>query len=100
MRQALSPPEVALWSQLKGRKLSGIAFRRQHPVGPYSLDFYCQAAPSLLPQDIFTPRLTASDVLSDLEAATATILAQVRRRAPLSHFMTGRPSTVEPWSHP
>ena len=24
--------------------MQGVAFRRQHPVGPYILDFYCSAA--------------------------------------------------------
>ncbi|MFE9084819.1 endonuclease domain-containing protein [Brevundimonas sp. NPDC003935] len=41
MRRALTPPEAQLWTQLKGRKLEGLKFRRQHPVGPYILDFYC-----------------------------------------------------------
>jgi len=41
MRRALTPPEAQLWTQLKGRKLEGLKFRRQHPIGPYILDFYC-----------------------------------------------------------
>ena len=41
MRRALTPPEARLWFQLKGRKLGGLKFRRQHPIGPYILDFYC-----------------------------------------------------------
>jgi len=41
MRRALTPPEARLWVQLKGRKLEGLKFRRQHPAGPYILDFYC-----------------------------------------------------------
>ncbi|MNI27110.1 hypothetical protein D3C73_808340 [compost metagenome] len=43
-RRALSPPEAQLWMQLKGRKLDGLKFRRQHPIGPYILDFYCAEA--------------------------------------------------------
>jgi len=30
-----------LWSKLRGRQLGGFKFRRQRPVGPYILDFYC-----------------------------------------------------------
>jgi very-short-patch-repair endonuclease len=30
-----------LWIQLKGKRLAGFKFRRQHGVGPYILDFYC-----------------------------------------------------------
>lgn len=37
----MPPAEVLLWSRLKGRQLNGFRFRRQHPVGPYFLDFYC-----------------------------------------------------------
>ncbi|WP_240606559.1 DUF559 domain-containing protein [Phenylobacterium kunshanense] len=39
----MSLPEVLLWRVLKGRKMEGLHFRKQHPVGPYVLDFYCDA---------------------------------------------------------
>jgi adenine-specific DNA-methyltransferase len=29
-----------LWRLLRSRRLAGYKFRRQHPVGPYFLDFY------------------------------------------------------------
>lgn len=32
--------EKKLWWRLRGEQL-GYSFRRQHPVGPYVLDFYC-----------------------------------------------------------
>jgi very-short-patch-repair endonuclease len=41
LRRDLSLPEVVLWDCLRGRRLGGLRFRRQHPVGPYVLDFYC-----------------------------------------------------------
>lgn len=44
LRRSLTLPEVILWLAIRGRKLGGIRFRRQHPIGPYVLDFYCQAA--------------------------------------------------------
>ena len=40
-RKALTPPEHLLWDRLKTRDGSGLIFRRQHPIGPYILDFYC-----------------------------------------------------------
>lgn len=43
LRQNLSLPEVLLWRLLKGQP-QGIKFRRQHPVGPYILDFYVSSA--------------------------------------------------------
>lgn len=33
-----------MWSRLRARQLTGIKFRRQHPIGPYVLDFYCAEA--------------------------------------------------------
>jgi very-short-patch-repair endonuclease len=39
----MSLPEVLLWQRLKGSP-QGIAFRKQHPIGPYRADFYCAAA--------------------------------------------------------
>ncbi|HQS97494.1 MAG: hypothetical protein B7X90_08005 [Novosphingobium sp. 17-62-19] len=34
-------PEILLWQRL--RRCEDVKFRRQHPVGPYVLDFYCAA---------------------------------------------------------
>jgi very-short-patch-repair endonuclease len=44
LRRTLSLPEVLLWKALKGRAVDGLHFRKQHPIGPYILDFYCEAA--------------------------------------------------------
>ena len=44
LRRALSPPEARLWSRLRARGLGAPVFRRQHPIGPYVLDFYCAKA--------------------------------------------------------
>ena len=44
LRGAMSLPEVLLWQQLRRQCLEGLRFRRQHPVGPYILDFYCEDA--------------------------------------------------------
>jgi very-short-patch-repair endonuclease len=43
LRRAMSKPEAALWQILRTRP-GGLKFRRQHPVGPYVLDFYCPSA--------------------------------------------------------
>ena len=43
LRRAMSLPEVLLWRGLRTRP-GGLKFRRQHPAGPYILDFYCEAA--------------------------------------------------------
>lgn len=43
-RHQMTPPEARLWSALRASRFRGLKFRRQHPVGPYILDFYCAAA--------------------------------------------------------
>jgi very-short-patch-repair endonuclease len=43
-RRELTPPERIMWERLRDKRLDGAKFRRQHPVGPYVLDFYCPAA--------------------------------------------------------
>lgn len=35
--------EKMLWQALRGKKLDGIKFRRQQPIGPYIADFYCSS---------------------------------------------------------
>ena len=34
-------PERILWGLLRSGHLAGLKFRRQHPVGPFVVDFYC-----------------------------------------------------------
>jgi very-short-patch-repair endonuclease len=44
LRRKLSPPEAQLWNRLRTRLPGKPVFRRQHPIGPYVLDFYCAKA--------------------------------------------------------
>ena len=96
LRAAMSLPEVQLWQALRARP-DGLKFRRQHPAGPYILDYYCPAARLcveidgqshnaraghdaarddwLAAQGIVTLRLPAELVLADVAAAVATIVA-------------------------
>jgi very-short-patch-repair endonuclease/glycosidase len=41
LRQEQTPAEQLLWACLRNRQLSGLKFRRQHPLGRYIADFYC-----------------------------------------------------------
>lgn len=40
-RKTLTVSEQRLWNWLRNRTFSGYKFRRQFPIGPYVLDFYC-----------------------------------------------------------
>ncbi len=41
LRSDSTNAERLLWSELRDRRLMGLKFRRQRPVGPYILDFLC-----------------------------------------------------------
>ncbi len=41
MRKHPTPAEAILWRALRGRRLAGLKFRRQHPIGQFIVDFYC-----------------------------------------------------------
>jgi very-short-patch-repair endonuclease len=43
LRRSMSLPEALLWRELR-KKPNGVQYRRQHPAGPYVLDFFCAKA--------------------------------------------------------
>jgi very-short-patch-repair endonuclease len=102
LRREMSLPEVLLWQQLRGR--AGDKWRKQHPAGPYVLDFYCDAArlcvevdgeahpredaPArdarrdawLASQGVATLRIAAAEVLNNLEGVLQWIGEAVAER--------------------
>jgi very-short-patch-repair endonuclease len=106
LRRDMSLPEVLLWERLRGKK-TGLKFRRQQPIGPNVVDFYCSSASLIVEIDgefhnrgskpafdklrdqFFQEngyrvlRIAAAEVLRDVEAVTALIVAQAA--APLHH---------------
>ena len=112
LRRRMSPPEVALWSQLRGKKL-GFKVRRQHPIGPYTADFFVTDAKLVIevdgrPHDFGDRpkrdeardrymgqhgyrilRLMARDVMGNLEGVISLIAEQVAN--PLHHPADGPP---------
>lgn len=108
LRREMSLPEVVLWRALRQRH-SALKFRRQHPTGPYVLDFFCSDARLAIEIDgeahargdqpgrdtardawlrssgIQTLRIPAVDVLGDAEAVVRWIIAEATERLPLHH---------------
>jgi very-short-patch-repair endonuclease len=41
LRRDATLAEQKLWQQLRNRRLGGVKFRRQMPIGPYVVDFIC-----------------------------------------------------------
>ena len=97
----MTRPEVVLWINLKGRRLDGFKFRRQHPMGAYILDLYCHTARLCVEVDggghsfgnrplkdqfrdawlksvgVRTLRISAATVLEDADAALRMIAAAI-----------------------
>ncbi len=64
LRRTLTNAETILWAHLRRRALNHHRFRRQHPIGPYVVDFACVAAKLALEVDgatHWTPEQLAHD---------------------------------------
>lgn len=51
LRQQSTWAARTLWQLLRNRQFASVKFRRQHPVGPYVLNFYCASAKLALELD-------------------------------------------------
>jgi very-short-patch-repair endonuclease len=51
LRANQTDAERKLWYALRDRRLAGLKFRRQHPHGSYTLDFFCEAADLIVEVD-------------------------------------------------
>jgi len=102
LRREMSLPEVLLWNALRTRP-NNLKFRRQHPIGPFVLDFYCldrglavevdgqshdygsrpeqdlERDKWLNRQGIAVLRIAARDVLTDLDAVVRAIVSAAAR---------------------
>jgi len=105
LRKQMSPTEIRLWRVLRLRP-GGLLFRRQHPFGPFVLDFFCKAAGVAVEVDgmahdfeatarrdrqrdklvrdqgVQTIRIAAEDVRTNLEGAVTHIAKRCLERTP------------------
>src|SRR5712692_5383615 len=51
LRRTPTDAEIRLWSRLRGKQLAGFRFRRQHPLGPFVVDFFCAEAKLIVEVD-------------------------------------------------
>jgi very-short-patch-repair endonuclease len=116
----MSLPEVLLWRELRQRP-GGFKFRRQHPAGPFILDFACLEARLALEidgeahglgtalnhddardewvasQGFRTLRIAARDVLNNLDGVVAFVTDRCAVAQPLHQLS---PSAVQPLHQP
>jgi very-short-patch-repair endonuclease len=106
LRKNQTDAEKLLWSILRSRQLLSLKFRRQQPVGPYILDFYCHdyklcieldggqhyttkgqqndkdRVAFLAQRGIHVLRFSNLDVLKNLEAVLLRIIEEVTSLTP------------------
>lgn len=51
LRRDATDVERKLWAHLRSKRLGQLRFRRQQPIGPYVVDFYCSAAKLIVELD-------------------------------------------------
>jgi very-short-patch-repair endonuclease len=51
LRQDATEAERKLWTLLRRHQVASVHFRRQQPIGPYIVDFYCSAAKLIIELD-------------------------------------------------
>ena len=107
LRKRQTKSEKLLWQALRSRKLDGLKFLRQHPIGHSIVDFYCHEKRLVIEidggihlnvdvkdrdkirqkmiedYDIRFFRCTTNEVESNLEGVLAGILKTVAPSAPL-----------------
>ena len=47
----MTPAEAYFWNELKGKKLEGRKFRRQHSINNFIVDFYCASEALIIELD-------------------------------------------------
>jgi very-short-patch-repair endonuclease len=121
LRRELTKPELRLWQILRTSPADH-KFRKQHPAGPFILDFFCAKANLAIEVDgavhdsgdhperdarrdaflaehrIDTLRIPAKDVLRDVEAVVNSILVVIDER--LVRFGKAPPSSLRDATSP
>ncbi len=118
LRRRMTVQEIKLWVRLKHRNFFGYKFRRQQPIGPYYVDFFCLELSLAIELDgghHFEPNQRAYDlerqryieslgikvvrysnvnINDDIGAVLENLLQHVRRRA--LRLPPSRPTTRRP----
>ena len=100
LRKGMTDAERVLWFHLRDGRLTGLKFRRQHPIPPYVVDFYCHDAAlvaeldgsqhggevdairtaTLERQGLMVLRFWDNDVLANTDAVLAEVLRVAQAR--------------------
>jgi very-short-patch-repair endonuclease len=119
LRSNQTDAERILWYQLRARRLNGLRFRRQFPIGNFIADFCCKeyqlvieldggqhAEPRIIKNDDRRTQLIENrgykvlrfwnnEVLTNMDGVLESILDTVAQRRPLSHPLLGQGEGIE-----
>ena len=117
LRQEQADAETLVWYLLRDRRLGGHKFRRQHPIPPYTVDFYCREAGLVIELDggqhaesvrdakrdawlaqqgLRVMRFWNNQVLQETEAVLTEIWAALHGSRPHSRTLSPSPSPPAP----
>jgi very-short-patch-repair endonuclease len=65
MRNDPTGAEAAMWEMLRGKRLEGLRFRRQHPIDGYIVDFICLDEKLIVEVDGGQHSTSATDAFRD-----------------------------------
>lgn len=106
LRRDMTDAERVMWNELRAHRLNGASFRRQKPVGPFIVDFVCDAAKLIIeidggqhyePQGVERDarrdrylvaegygvlRFSNHDVLNNKAGVLETVIAALQTKAP------------------
>lgn len=121
MRGRMTDAEALLWNLLRNRRIAGTKFRRQHPMGRYILDFYCDEKRLCIELDggqhmntagyeqyrnawlntqgIHILRFWNNQVLAETENVMEAIYQALLTMAPTAAFTPGIPHACESAKH-
>lgn len=51
LRREQTPAEKKIWARVRNHQLMNLPIRRQHPIGPYVVDFCCEPAKVIIEID-------------------------------------------------
>jgi very-short-patch-repair endonuclease len=107
LRANMTDAESKLWHALRRDQLNGFSFRKQHPIGPYTVDFYCsrfrpavevdgsqhaeerkqaddRRTQWLVDKGVTVVRYWNNEVLSNLEGVLSDLLVHIERLSPVA----------------
>jgi len=90
LRRSMTEAERRLWRRLRARGMGSVKFRRQHPVGPYIVDFCCAERMVVVEIELRVLRFWNNEVMGNIEGVLQRIAEAVGGGPPHPHPLPQR----------